>query len=141
MVNNSQEVLEEMLKDPEIKRQWKKYHKIENDRRITRIGKWIRKFSLDELPQLINILRGEMSLIGPRPYMQSEIDEVGEAADLIFAVRPGLTGWWQVNGRNDLSFDERTQLDLFYVYNWSLWLDLFIFIKTFWVMIFDRSGK
>lgn len=141
MVNNSDEVLNELLQDPEIKREWDEFHKITNDRRITRVGKWIRKFSLDELPQLINILRGEMSLIGPRPLVQEEINELGEVADLVLSVRPGLTGWWQVNGRNDLSFMERTQLDLYYVYNWSLWLDLFIFIKTFWVIIFDRSGK
>lgn len=82
-----------------------------------------------------------MSLIGPRPLVQTEIDEMGEVADLILLVRPGLTGWWQVMGRNNLSFIERTHLDLFYVFNWSLWIDSFIFIKTFWIVLFDRGGK
>lgn len=140
MFINSDAILSEMLKDPDIKDEWEEFHKITNDQRITRVGKWIRKFSLDELPQFLNILRGEMSLIGPRPLVQAEIDKIGEAAELIFYVKPGLTGWWQVNGRNNLSFEERTQLDLFYVFNWSLWLDLFIFIKTFWISLVDRSG-
>ena len=141
MVNNSDEILGEMLKDPAIKEEWEKYHKIVNDPRITRAGNWIRRFSLDELPQFLNILRREMSLIGPRPLVQAEIDELGEAADLLLKVRPGLTGWWQVMGRNNLSFTERKNLDLYYVFNWSLWLDLFIFIKTFWVLVVDRDGK
>ncbi len=141
MVNNSDEVLVEMLKDPAIKEEWEKYHKIVNDPRITRAGNWIRRLSLDELPQFLNIIRGEMSLIGPRPYVQTEIDELGEAADLLLKVRPGLTGWWQVMGRNKFSFSERKNVDLYYVFNWSLWLDLFIFIKTFWVLVVDRDGK
>lgn len=130
-----------MLVNPEIREEWEKYHKLTNDLRITRVGRWIRKFSLDELPQFINILRGEMSLIGPRPLVQAEIDQMGEVANIVFKVRPGLTGWWQVNGRNNLSFDERTQLDVYYVFNWSLWLDAYIVIKTFWVVLFDRDGK
>ncbi len=141
MMTNSDQILKEMLQDPQIREEWEEFHKISNDRRITRVGRWIRKFSLDELPQFINILRGEMSLIGPRPLIQSEIDELGEVADLILHVRPGLAGWWQVNGRSNLSFKERTQLDLYYVFNWSLWLDLFIFFKSFWVILVDRSGK
>ena len=141
MVTNSNEVLEEMLNDPITREEWDKFRKIANDPRITRVGKWIRKFSLDELPQFMNIIRGEMSLVGPRPLVQAEVDQIGDVADLIFQVRPGLTGWWQVNGRNNLSFSERTQLDLYYVFNWSLWLDVFILIKTFWVALIDRDGK
>jgi Undecaprenyl-phosphate galactose phosphotransferase WbaP len=141
MVANSHEILEKVLKDPKVKKDWIRYHKIENDPRITRAGKWIRRFSLDELPQIINILRGDMSLIGPRPLVPVEYKELGDAAPLIFCVRPGMTGWWQVNGRNNLSFEERTQLDFYYVFNWSLWLDLFIFIKTFWVMIVPENEK
>jgi Undecaprenyl-phosphate galactose phosphotransferase WbaP len=138
MVNNSDEVLHELLEDPQIKNEWENYHKIINDPRITKMGKWLRKYSLDESPQILNILRGEMSLIGPRPLIQQEIDEIGDPADLILQVKPGLTGWWQVNGRNTLTFEERIELDLFYVFNWSIWIDIFIFIKTFWVLVRNK---
>lgn len=141
MYGNSDEILDNLLMDPVIKVEWEKYHKLIKDPRVTRIGRWIREFSLDELPQFFNILRGEMSLIGPRPLIQSEIDEMGDLAKMIFRVKPGMTGWWQVNGRNNLSFSERTQLDIYYVFNWSLWLDMYILIKTFWVVLFDREGK
>ena len=82
-----------------------------------------------------------MSLIGPRPVIQEKIDQMGDSSRVVFRVRPGITGWWQVMGRNNLSFQERTNLDLYYVFNWLLWLDLFIFIKTFWVVLFLRDGK
>ena len=141
MYVDSDKILSQMLQEPRLKEEWEKFHKLANDPRVTRIGRWIRKYSLDELPQFINILRGEMSLIGPRPLVQSEIDQMGELANIVFKVRPGLTGWWQVNGRNNLSFEERTQLDVYYVFNWSLWLDAYIVIKTFWVIFFDRDGR
>lgn len=138
MVMNANEVLEQVLeRDENAREEWAKFHKLTDDVRVTRAGKWIRRFSLDELPQFINILRGEMSLIGPRPLIQAEIDEMGEAASMVLRVRPGLTGWWQVMGRNNLDFDDRTKLDVYYVSNWSLWLDLFVFIKSFWVLLFD----
>lgn len=140
MFADSDKILVEMLKYPKIKKEWDRHHKIANDKRITKVGKWIRKFSLDEFAQFINIIRGEMSLIGPRPLVKAEIDKMGEVADLVLWVKPGATGWWQVNGRNNLSFEERTQLDLYYVFNWSFWLDIFIFIKTIWVLLVDRSG-
>lgn len=141
MVQNADEVLRQMLKDPKIKKEWDTYHKLSDDRRITRVGRWLRRFSMDELPQFINVLKGEMALIGPRPLIKAEIDEIGEAAAVVLHVRPGLTGWWQVMGRNNLTFEERTRLDLYYVYNWSLWLDLFIFIKTFWIILTERGEK
>lgn len=138
MVNNASHVLNELLeRDPKAREEWERYHKLSDDIRVTRAGRWIRRLSLDELPQIINILRGEMSLIGPRPLVQEEIDEMGDVAPLVLRVRPGLTGWWQVMGRNNLSFEDRTKLDVYYVRNWSLWLDVFIFIKTFWVLVFE----
>ena len=140
MVQNAEEVLVEMLKDPNVRDEWEQYHKLTDDRRITRVGALLRRLSLDELPQVINILRGEMSLVGPRPYVEEEIELMGDAAKIILHVPPGVTGWWQVSGRNKLSFQERIRLDLYYVSNWSLWLDLFIIIKTFWVLIFLRDG-
>ena len=141
MYVNADAILAQLLQDESVREKWEKYHKLDFDPRITRIGKWIRKFSLDEIPQFFNILLGEMSLIGPRPLVQAEIDQLGELANIIFRVKPGITGWWQVNGRNNLTFEERTQLDIYYIFNWSLWLDAFIFIKTFWVVLFRRGGE
>ncbi|HEX9018997.1 MAG TPA: undecaprenyl-phosphate galactose phosphotransferase WbaP [Anaerolineaceae bacterium] len=142
MVVNANAVLARLLeRDPSARAEWEKFHKLADDVRITRAGRWIRRLSLDELPQFINIMRGEMSLIGPRPLVQAEIDELGATAPLILRVRPGLTGWWQVMGRNNLSFEERVRLDIYYVSNWSLWIDLFIYIKTFWVLLFELGGR
>jgi lipopolysaccharide/colanic/teichoic acid biosynthesis glycosyltransferase len=140
MVQNADEVLAKMVEDPSARKEWEHYHKLKADRRITRAGHWLRRMGLDELPQVINILRGEMSLVGPRPYLQDELKKMGDAAQTVFHVRPGITGWWQVNGRNELSFQERVRLELYYVSNWSLWLDFFIILKTFWVMFFLRNG-
>jgi Undecaprenyl-phosphate galactose phosphotransferase WbaP len=141
MVQNADEVLAKMVEDPSVGKEWEHYHKLKNDRRITRAGRWLRRMGLDELPQVINILRGEMSLVGPRPYLQDELKKMGDATQTVFHVRPGITGWWQVNGRNELSFQERVRLELYYVSNWSLWLDFFIILKTFWVMFFLRNGS
>lgn len=139
MYVDSDERLMNLLKDPEVLAEWSKYHKLKSDPRITRVGYWLRKFSLDELPQFINIIRGEMSLIGPRPLIQAEIDELGEISKIILTIKPGITGWWQVMGRNNLSFDERKEHDTYYVFNWNIWLDLFILFKTFWILLFARS--
>ena len=141
MFQNADEVLAKMLDDPNIRSEWEHYHKLADDRRITQAGKWLRRLSLDELPQIINILRGEMSLVGPRPYLPEELEKMGDAAQTVLHVRPGITGWWQVMGRNNLSFQDRIRLELYYVANWSWWLDLFIVIKTFWVVLFIRDGK
>ncbi len=139
MVPNADQMLVEILNsDPNLKKIYEKYHKLENDPRITRVGKWLRRLSLDELPQIFNILRGEMSFIGPRAYMVSELPKIGYNSDLIFRIRPGLTGWWQVMGRNETSFNDRIRLDIYYLNNWSLWMDAYVFFKTFWVMV---SGK
>lgn len=134
-------ILEGFLKDNSMaKEEWKKYKKIkQNDPRVTRIGRLIRKYSLDELPQLINVLKGDMSLVGPRPYMPLEKNDIGKSYPIITRVKPGITGLWQVRGRNILPFQERLLLDEYYIRNWSLWLDMVILIKTIKAS-FSRKG-
>jgi len=123
--------LKEILeKDPEARREWEKYWKLKNDPRVTRVGRFLRKYSLDELPQFFNVIKGDMSVVGPRPYLPEEVKYMGEYARIILRVRPGITGLWQVSGRSNLGFEHRIKLDTWYVLNWSLWLDLVILIKT-----------
>ena len=133
--------LNKFLKENSLaKEEWKKYRKIkQDDPRITRAGRFIRKYSLDELPQLINIIKGNMSLVGPRPYMPREIEDIGKSYPIITRVKPGITGLWQVRGRNILPFEERLILDEYYIRNWSLWLDMVILIKTIKVFL-TREG-
>ena len=136
MIPNADQALPELLRQkPELLKEYNKYHKLENDPRVTAVGKWLRRLSLDELPQVFNILKGEMSFIGPRAYLVDELPKMGNNGELIFRVRPALTGWWQVMGRNENTFQDRIHLDVYYINNWSLWMDLYIFFKTFWVMI------
>ncbi|HEV2964844.1 MAG TPA: sugar transferase [Candidatus Angelobacter sp.] len=104
--------------------------KLKNDPRVTRTGAWIRKLSLDELPQLFNVLRGEMSLVGPRMITPPELNKYGEAGWIFGSMKPGLTGYWQVFGRQEVSYQERVQMDLHYVKTWSLWMDIRILVKT-----------
>ena len=135
MFDNAEEKLEELLEDDsDAAAEYEKYHKLANDPRITRVGKFLRRYSLDELPQLFNVVKGDMNLIGPRSYMPSELPVMGDTAKIILKVRPGLTGWWQVMGRNSTLFKERLQLDEYYISNWSIWLDVYIIIKTVWVI-------
>ena len=108
---------------------------------ITKVGKFLRKTSLDELPQIFNVLMGHMSLVGPRPYLKNEIKEMGEAKNIILLAKPGITGYWQVNGRSDVSFEERVKMDCWYVKNWSLWIDLLIIFKTIKVVINKTGAK
>ncbi len=133
--------LNQFLKENSLaKEEWKKYRKIkQNDPRVTRVGKFIRKYSLDELPQLINVIKGDMNLVGPRPYMPREKKDIGKSYPIISRVRPGITGLWQVRGRNILPFEERLLLDEYYIRNWSLWLDIVILFKTLKVF-FTREG-
>lgn len=141
MVQGAEAKLEQYLaENPVAKQEYLRYRKLEKDPRITHIGAYLRKFSLDELPQLLNVLRGEMNLIGPRAYMLHELDINDETTKTILRVKPGVTGWWQVMGRNEATFDERRQLDLYYISNWSLWLDYYILIKTTWI-VFSGNGK
>jgi len=124
----------------ESKEEWEKDFKLKNDPRITKIGAFLRKTSLDELPQLINVLKGEMSLVGPRPIVEQEIEKYGEYFEYFTAVTPGITGLWQVSGRNDIEYDERVQLDVWYVRNWSIEIDIQILIKTVLVVL-GRKGS
>ena len=132
MHQNAEERLSLYLaQDPEKRRKWHIYRKLDDDPRVTRVGRILRRFSLDELPQLVNVLKGDMSLVGPRPAMAEELKTYyAGKVHFYLAVRPGLTGLWQVSGRNRLSFEERVRLDVWYVQNWSLWLDLVILLKT-----------
>ncbi|TVP65149.1 MAG: undecaprenyl-phosphate galactose phosphotransferase WbaP [Leptolyngbya sp. LCM1.Bin17] len=136
MVNNADQVLEAyLMANPELRSQWERDHKLRYDPRITRLGRWLRHSSLDELPQLWNVLRGEMSLVGPRPIVRDEIVRYADKYDLYTKVLPGVTGLWQVSGRNNVSYQERVNLDAYYVRNWSVWLDIYILLRTIWVVM------
>lgn len=140
MIINSKEVLDELLKNDEnAKEEWNATFKLKNDPRITKIGQFLRKTSLDELPQLWNVIKGEMSLVGPRPIIAEELERYGDKVDYYLCVRPGMTGSWQVSGRSDVSYDERVALDVDYVTNWHFWGDIIILFKTISV-VFTRDG-
>jgi Undecaprenyl-phosphate galactose phosphotransferase WbaP len=140
MVIDADVVLEEyLLKHPELRLEWEESQKLKNDPRITRIGKFLRRFSLDEVPQFWNILKGQMSAVGPRPIVANEVRFYKGVFTLYKRVSPGLTGLWQVSGRNDTKYDERVHFDEYYIRNWSIWLDVYILIRTIWVVI-RRKG-
>ncbi len=131
MVTNADEVLQQVLRtDPRAKAQWQATHKLQDDPRITPIGRVLRKTSLDELPQLLNVVRGEMSLVGPRPIIEAEIPRYGRDISYYFETKPGITGLWQVSGRSNTTYEHRVSLDVWYVRNWSLWHDIAILLKT-----------
>jgi Undecaprenyl-phosphate galactose phosphotransferase WbaP len=131
MVKNASEVLEEHLRsNPGLRREWMETQKLRDDPRITRVGRLLRRTSLDELPQLWNVLAGEMSLVGPRPIIAEEIPRYGGGFALYKKVTPGLTGMWQVSGRSLLTYEQRIGFDLYYVRNWSIWLDVHILART-----------
>lgn len=131
MVSDANEQLEKYLKtNPQLADEWEQSHKLKNDPRITKVGRLLRRLSLDELPQLINILGNEMSLVGPRPIVQDEICKYGDRFELYKKVKPGLSGLWQVSGRNDISYEARVNLDEYYVRNYSIWMDIYIIRKT-----------
>ncbi len=140
MRSDADVVLKKLLAtDPVAKAEWDKDFKLKNDPRITSVGHFLRKTSLDELPQLLNVLRGEMSLVGPRPIVTAELERYGDYVGLYLQVLPGMTGLWQVSGRNDTNYDQRVSLDAWYVQNWSLWYDIAILLKTVDVVL-NRRG-
>jgi exopolysaccharide production protein ExoY len=126
---------------PQADKEWRECRKLKTDPRVTTLGVALRQLSLDELPQLINVIRGEMSLVGPRPIVSEELGKYGQSAELYFRARPGLTGAWQVNGRSDTSYDQRVKLDCEYVQNWSLWRDLVIIAKTIPAVMSARGSS
>jgi len=140
MVPNAEQVLEKMMEeDPEIRKEYLANKKLEHDPRITEIGEKIRKSSVDELPQLVNVLIGEMSLVGPRPYLPRERKDMGKYYDVIIQCKPGITGMWQTHGRSEAPFPQRLRFDDYYVRNWSIWMDMTILIKTFRA-VYESTG-
>ncbi|HBU4505768.1 TPA: UDP-phosphate galactose phosphotransferase, partial [Klebsiella pneumoniae] len=136
MVTNSNEVLKELLlSNEEAKEEWDATFKLKNDPRITKIGHFLRRTSLDELPQLFNVLKGEMSLVGPRPIITDELARYNEEVEYYLLSKPGMTGLWQVSGRSDVDYETRVYLDAWYVKNWSMWNDIAILFKTIGVVL------
>lgn len=136
MVTNSKEVLDELLNsNSEAKKEWDETFKLKDDPRVTNIGKFLRKTSLDELPQLFNVLKGEMSLVGPRPIITAELERYSDEVDYYLLSKPGMTGLWQVSGRSDVDYETRVYLDAWYVKNWSMWNDIAILFKTIGVVL------
>ena len=130
-----------LKKDPRLQAEWNQYFKLKEDPRITPMGRFLRKTSLDELPQFWNVLKGDLSVVGPRPLTMKEVvDYLGEKAPKILSIRPGITGIWQVSGRNHISMSERVRLDEAYVEKRTFWLDLFLVCKTVIVMLVPRGA-
>jgi Undecaprenyl-phosphate galactose phosphotransferase WbaP len=141
MVTDADKKLEELfLNNPRLREEWERETKLKDDPRITRFGKFLRRTSMDELPQLWNIFIGEMSLIGPRPVTTPEIEKYGELAHYVLSIKPGLSGMWQISGRSNTSYEERMLLDSYYIQNWSIWLDLWILIKTVGVVLWGKGA-
>ena len=141
MCVDAKEKLAELLaNDPSAREEWERDFKLKNDPRITKSGAFLRKTSLDELPQIFNVLKGEMSLVGPRPIIQEELVRYGEYVGDYLMVKPGITGMWQVSGRSDIEYAERVQLDTWYVRNWSVWIDVVLLFKTFAVVLMRKGA-
>ena len=141
MRKDAEKALDEYLQDnPHLRAEWESNHKLRDDPRVTRIGHFLRKTSLDELPQLWNVLKGEMSLVGPRPIVDGEVSKYGEVYKLYERIRPGMSGFWQVSGRSDTSYTERVTMDSYYVRNWSVWLDLVILARTVKSVVLGRGA-
>lgn len=140
MIVGADEILEKYLEEnEEARKEFKETQKLSNDPRITKLGRILRKTSLDEFPQFINVLKGDMSLIGPRPLVKGELDAHNGNHEIYESVRPGISGWWAANGRSDLSYDERLKLEYYYAENFSLWLDIKCVFKTI-VSVIKKEG-
>ena len=139
---DSDKILEKYLNEnQEAKKEWDEFQKLKDfDPRVTKAGRIMRKTSLDELPQILNVLKGEMSLVGPRPYLPREIDKMGKYYPLIISTVPGITGFWQVNGRSDVTFEGRLKMDNWYIRNWSVWIDMVLLIQTVKAVFFSKGA-
>jgi Undecaprenyl-phosphate galactose phosphotransferase WbaP len=143
MTVDGEETLAQYLEcNPHAADEWHKYAKLRHhDPRLTRLGRFLRRWSLDEFPQLLNVLRGDMSLVGPRPYLPQEQERIGHDLQTILSARPGMTGFWQVSGRNHLTLEDRVELEAWYVRNWTVWLDCIVLAKTFRTVLFPEDGR
>lgn len=136
MVPDAEKVLQDLIRaNPEIQREWRENHKLKNDPRVTRFGKFLRESSLDELPQLWNVIKGDMSLVGPRPIVADELERYGSKAQTYYSVKPGMTGLWQIMGRSSVTYSRRVSMDSLYVRKQSITLDFWILIRTAFVVI------
>ncbi|GAB4397265.1 MAG: hypothetical protein OHK0031_17260 [Anaerolineales bacterium] len=140
MAADAEQKLQTLLRESsDCRAEFERYHKLHNDPRITRLGKFLRRAHLDEFPQLWNVLVGEMSLVGPRPVLAAEVQEMGEYAAVVLRVKPGMTGWWQVTGKHDVDYAKRIQLEGYYISNWSLWMDFYILLKTVGIVLTSKG--
>ena len=141
MAVNADKVLRQVIaNDPTAAAEWVTNQKLRDDPRVTKLGLFLRRSSLDELPQIFNVLRGEMSLVGPRPIVQTEVVRYGNDIEYYYAAKPGLTGLWQVSGRSDMPYASRVKLDVWYVANWTLWHDIAILFKTIPAVFLQRGA-
>ena len=142
MVKDADKKLDELLKNnKDLANEWKENHKLDNDPRITKIGNIIRKLSLDECPQFINLLKGDMSLVGPRPLVEGELDAHNGNREIYESVKPGITGWWAANGRSCINYKQRLDLEYYYCENCSIWLDIKCIIKTIGAVLCRKGAK
>jgi len=141
MIDNADEMLESMMaQSPQLREEFENTFKLKEDPRITKIGKFLRLTSLDEFPQFWNVLKGDMSVVGPRPLVPEELSKYGDSIDKVLTIKPGITGLWQVSGRNDIPYPQRVNIDVYYANSYSWWLDLWIVFKTIGVIIFPRNN-
>ena len=139
MIPDADKQLNKLLRSKKRQKEWNRYRKLSNDPRITKVGKHLRKSSIDELPQILNVLKGDMSLIGPRPLIEGELDSYNGNHELYESIKPGITGWWACNGRSDVECEERLQLEYYYCNNYSLLLDIKCLFKTI-IVVIKRIG-